>query len=86
MFKFCTVKSSIIVQYRVSGVLIGSSVFFLVTNFRIWSQGSYGYNFEGFILCYTLAIPFFTYNVISTFMFSGIIEGIYKFKFIRIKT
>ena len=71
---------------RVSGALIGSCVFFLVTNFGIWSLGSYGYNFEGFILCYTLAIPFFTYTVISTFILSGIIEGIYKFKFIGIKT
>ena len=71
---------------RVSGALIGSCVFFLVTNFGIWSLGSYGYNFEGFILCYTLAIPFFTYTVISTFIFSGIIESVYKFKFIKIKT
>ena len=68
---------------RVSGALIGACVFFLITNFGIWSLGSYGYTFEGFILCYTLAIPFFTYSIISTFIFSGIIEGIYKFKFIR---
>jgi len=74
------------ILFRVSGALIGSCVFFLVTNFGIWSQGSYGYNFEGFILCYTLAIPFFAYNAISTLMFSGIIEGVYRFKFIRIKT
>jgi len=74
------------ILFRVSGALIGSCVFFLVTNFGIWSQGSYGYNFESFILCYTLAIPFFTYNAISTFIFSGIIEGVYRFKFIRIKT
>jgi len=71
---------------RVSGALIGSCVFFLVTNFGIWSLGSYGYNFEGFILCYTLAIPFFAYNAISTLIFSGIIEGVYRFKFIGIKT
>ena len=39
MFKFCTVKSSIIVQYRVSGVLIGSSVFFMRTkNFTFEKQ------------------------------------------------
>ena len=68
---------------RVSGALIGACVFFLITNFGIWSLGSYGYTFEGFILCYTLAIPFFTYSIISTLIFSGIIEGIYKFKFIR---
>ena len=71
---------------RVSGALIGAFVFFLITNFGVWSLGSYGYTIEGFILCYTLAIPFFAYNIISTSIFSAIIESIYKFKFIRIKT
>ena len=70
---------------RVSGALIGACVFFLITNFGIWSLGSYSYTIEGFILCYTLAIPFFAYSLISTFIFSGIIEGIYNFKFIRNK-
>ena len=68
---------------RVSGALIGAFVFFLITNFGVWSLGSYGYTIEGFILCYTLAIPFFAYSLISTFIFSGIIEGIYKLKFIK---
>ena len=71
---------------RISGALIGAFVFFLITNFGVWSLGSYGYTIEGFILCYTLAIPFFAYNIISTSIFSAIIESIYKFKFIRIKT
>ena len=39
-------------------------------------MGSYGYTVEGIILCYTLAIPFFAYSLISTFLFSGIIEGV----------
>jgi len=71
---------------RVSGALIGAFVFFLITNFGVWSLGSYGYTIEGFILCYTLAIPFFAYSLISTFIFSGIIEGIYKLKFIKFKS
>ena len=68
---------------RISGALIGACVFFLITNFGVWSLGSYGYTAQGLILCYTLAIPFFAYNIISTFIFSGIIEDIYKFKFIK---
>ena len=71
---------------RVSGALIGAFVFFLITNFGVWSLGSYGYTIEGFILCYTLAIPFFAYSLISTFIFSGIIEGIYKLKFVKFKS
>ena len=70
---------------RVSGALIGACLFFLITNFGIWSLGSYGYTIEGFVLCYTLAIPFFAYNLISTFIYSGIIESIYKFKSLVVK-
>ena len=61
---------------RISGALLGSILFFLVTNFGVWYLGSYGYDIKGLITCYTLAIPFFTYSIISTFLFSSIIEGI----------
>ena len=62
---------------RISGALIGALLFFLITNFGVWSLGSYGYTFEGLIICYTLAIPFFAQTIISTLLFSSIIEGLY---------
>ena len=65
---------------RIFGSLLGACLFFIITNFGVWSLGSYGYTFSGFILCYTLAIPFFTYSIISTFIFSGIFESIYQLK------
>ena len=65
---------------RVSGALLGACLFFIVTNFGVWSLGSYGYTADSLLLCYTLAIPFFSYTVISTFIFSGIIEVIYKYR------
>jgi len=64
---------------RVSGSLLGACIFFLITNFGVWSIGSYGYTIEGFILCYTLALPFFAYSILSTLAFSVIIETVYKF-------
>ena len=64
--------------FRVSGALVGSVIFFVITNFGVWSNGSYGYNLDGLILCYTMAIPFFAYSLVSTFIFSGIIEITYK--------
>jgi len=70
---------------RVSGSLLGACIFYLITNFGVWSMGSYGYTIDGFILCYTLAIPFFAYSIISTFIFSAIIEGIIKFDLIKIR-
>jgi len=65
---------------RISGALLGACLFFIITNFGVWSLGSYGYTFEGLLMCYTLAIPFFTYTMFSTFLFSGVIETIYKLK------
>ena len=63
---------------RISGSLLGACLFFIITNFGVWSLGSYGYTLDGFFLCFVLAIPFFTYSLISTFIFSGIIEALYK--------
>ena len=70
---------------RIVGSLLGAFMFYLITNFGVWSMGSYGYTIEGIILCYTLAIPFFAYSLISTFLFSGIIEGIVKLNLIKIR-
>ena len=70
---------------RISGALVGACLFFIVTNFGVWSLGSYGYTLNGFLLCYTLAIPFFAYSLISTFVFSGIIEGLYRLFFLKLK-
>ena len=68
---------------RVAGSLLGACLFFIVTNFGVWSLGSYGYSVDGLLNCYIVAIPFFTYSLISTFIFSSIIEAIYKFKFFK---
>jgi hypothetical protein len=63
---------------RLSGALIGAVIFFTITNFGVWASGMYGYTMTGLISCYTLAIPFFAYSVISTIVFSFIIEICYK--------
>lgn len=70
---------------RLSGALLGAIIFYVITNFGIWSLGSYGYTLEGFLLCYTLAIPFFAYSLISTIIFSGIIEGVIKLNLLKVK-
>ena len=73
-------------KFRILGALSGAVLFFIVTNFGVWLSGSYGYTLSGFILCFTLAIPFFAYSLISTLIFSVIIETILKFEFLKIKT
>ena len=68
---------------RISGALIGSFIFYIITNFGVWVNGMYGHDLEGLIACYTLAIPFFAYNIISTLLFSAVIETFYSFKTIK---
>ena len=65
---------------RITGALVGACIFFVVTNFGVWSIGIYGYTLNGLLTCYILAIPFFAYSLISTFIFSSIIETAYKIK------
>ena len=72
--------------WRISGALLGASIFFLVTNFGVWTTGQYGLNIVGLKTTYILAIPFFTYSLISTFVFSGIIEGLIKLNLIKLRT
>ena len=64
---------------RISGALLGACFFFLITNFGVWSLGSYGYTLDGLANCYFLAIPFFSYSLISTFVFSVFFETIFYF-------
>ena len=54
---------------RIIGALTGATIFFIITNFGIWSLGSYGYTVEGLMLSYTLALPFFGNTLISTIIF-----------------
>ena len=74
------------IYVRLLGALSASLVFYLFSNFGVWSLGSYSYTFDGLILCYIAAIPFYTNTLLSTIIYSVIIESIIgfykKFKFI----
>jgi len=50
--------------------LISCIWFFITTNFAVWILWDYyPKDFEGLLLSYTLAIPFFTNTLLSTFLF-----------------
>ena len=70
---------------RIFGSLIGACSFYLITNFGVWSLGFYGHTFQGLIASYTLAIPFFIHSIISTLIFSSIIEIINKLFYLKKK-
>ena len=44
---------------RISGSLFGALLFYIITNFGVWTTGVYGFEFSGLVASYTLAIPFF---------------------------
>ena len=62
------------INLRLGGALLGACIFFLITNFGVWVSGMYGHTLQGMISCYILAIPFFSYSLISTILFSMLIE------------
>ena len=47
------------INLRLVGSLFGAFIFFLITNFGVWTSGIYSLTFNGLVECYTLAIPFF---------------------------
>ena len=49
---------------RIFGSFLAAIVFFIITNFGVWSFGGYGYDFSGLILCYFLAYLFLIYSII----------------------
>ena len=59
---------------RFAGVFLSSLIFFMFTNLGVFLSGYYGFGFESLILCYTLALPFFTNTFLSTMIFTILIE------------
>ena len=59
---------------RFTGVFLSSLIFFMLTNLGVFLSGYYGFGFDSLILCYTLAIPFFTNTILSTLIFSILID------------
>ena len=64
------------------GSLAGAVYFFLISNFMVWIGGGWDINnqpyprsFSGLMLCYTEALPFFKWSVLSTLLFNGIFFG-----------
>lgn len=72
-------------KLRIPGALTGAVMFFLITNFGVWTTGQYGLNILGLKTTYILAIPFFTNSLISTILFSFLIEAGYKLFNIKFK-
>jgi hypothetical protein len=73
------------IKTRLVGASSGAVIFFIITNFGIWTSGMYGYTIAGLYTCFILAIPFFAYSLISTLFFSIIIEIIHSLLKIKLR-
>ncbi len=61
-------------------VLSSSVLFFVVTNFAVWTTGTmYPMNIAGLGECYVAAIPFFSYSILGDLFYAGIFFGAFEF-------
>jgi len=58
-------------------VLFSSLTFFVISNFGVWLLG-YPLTLEGFIACYTAAIPFFRNAILGDLFYAAILYYIFK--------
>jgi len=61
-------------------VLSSSLTFFVISNFGVWLLG-YPLTLEGFIACYTAAIPFFRNAILGDLFYAAILY--YSFKWVE---
>lgn len=63
----------------VSGSVLGTFLFFLVTNFSVWFEGSmYPQTMNGLVNCYLMAIPFYRNQLIA-----DVVSSVVLFEFVR---
>jgi len=54
--------------------ILSSILFFIITNFAVWAIWDYyPKTFDGLIICYTMAIPFFQNTLLGTIIYTAII-------------
>ena len=77
-FLLISILGTIWKKIRVKNVFIASLIFFIITNFGVWLMG-YPKTIEGFVLCYTLAIPFFINSLLGDFFFSYLLKWSFRY-------
>jgi len=58
------------------GTILGSILFFLITNAAVWAFGTmYIHNLSGLLQSYTMAIPFFRNSLLGDLFYTGVLVG-----------
>jgi len=62
-----------------AGTIIGSLLFFFLTNFAVWLFAKlYPQTLDGLLICYMMAVPFFRSSLASDIIYVGILFGTYE--------
>lgn len=60
--------------------LVGSMLFFLITNFGVWWVTSmYSHTWQGILACYAAALPFFHWTILGDLFYSFTLFGLLAF-------
>jgi len=63
----------------IAGTLLGSILFFVITNFGVWLTTSwYSPGIDGLIKCYYMALPFFRNSLTGDLFYAIILFGAYE--------
>lgn len=72
-------KSRKNIKNVVLGTLLGSLVFYFVTNFGVWAVTPlYAKTTQGLIQCYLMAVPFFRNTLVSDIIYVAVLFGAYE--------
>ncbi len=66
------------VQNVIAASLMGSILFFVLTNFGVWTTGlMYPLNGAGLMCCYVSAVPFFGGTIMGDLFFNALLFGVF---------
>ena len=68
---------------RLASIISGTTIYFIITNFGVWTGGMYGYNINGIISCYTMALPFLGNSLVGSIFYATILESLFIFEPVR---
>jgi len=72
------IKQNKIVFRAVGFSLLGSVLFFVITNFAVWSFASwYPHTSTGLLSCYIMALPFFFNSLLGDVFYTSVVFGAY---------
>jgi len=74
------VRNQIKATTVLAGTVLGSVIFFILTNFAVWIFGTmYAHSLAGLAQCYIAALPFFKNSLLSDIFYVSIMVGGYEF-------